>query len=143
MVIIYDIIGNLCRKNRYRQKMDSERKIFFSRQRVVVSQDEICTGKDVIPIKEIDSADLYKVPRNRKPAILILILGVLLLLFSFWILGIVVIAAGGLFFYRAKDKYLLILNKGSKKMKVFDSPHKKYITMIVDAVNEAILFNKQ
>ncbi len=127
------------------QTTQSEKE-FYKDSRVSVTQVRLTMDDKTFAMRNISSAESYRIKRDKTRVILVIILGILILFFGDrlplagkeTIIGIFIIAIGILIMVLMKDKFVVKITSNSGETAEIISKNESYTSAIVYAVNEAI-----
>jgi uncharacterized membrane protein YvbJ len=120
------------------QKTETE-KAFLSTPGATITNTRIIVPGKTYAMAGVTSVHCAEVPAKRGGAILTALIG-LLLLFANVALGLVILSIGIIWAFTLKDRYAAAVNSASGEIQAVVSTDQAYISSIVQAVNEAIVY---
>lgn len=110
----------------------------FADANVHVSSSRVILNNTTYAMSNITSVRALKKSPDRKVAILLIVVGVVLW-FPSHILGLILLALGVLLLLVLKTNYTVLIGTSSGERNALSSKDGGYITKIVDAINQAII----
>ncbi|MEE9611408.1 MAG: DUF6232 family protein [Desulfatiglandales bacterium] len=124
-----------------------DEKVYYKDERgVIVTDTRFIVGATTYPLQGITSFKNTHIPANKSPAIFLILIGLILTIVGkaensgMWLLGLLLLLAGGLYFLTKKDKYILRVTTASGEKRTLSSlGNSDRITKIADALDQAIV----
>jgi len=117
---------------------NQEEKTFFQDSNVSVTQSRFVASGKTYAMRNISSVTKYKIPKNIKFPIILIIIGAISLAFSA-ILGGILILAGVLWLVLNKTKYSVRIQSNAGEADSLVSTDEAYVQKIINAVNDAMV----
>ncbi|KQT24545.1 hypothetical protein ASG22_11150 [Chryseobacterium sp. Leaf405] len=119
--------------------MNQNETTFYQNGSVTVTQSRFVTYSKTYAMRNISSVHIFEIGKNRvAPIIMILIAVPFLFGYSFWI-GLIIIALGILWLVSIKNEYAVRISTNAGEANSIVSKDRKYISEIVNALNDAII----
>lgn len=118
-----------------------DEKNFYQDSTVTVTQSRFIVSGKTYAMRNISSVHVSKIEPSKKGAIIIILIG-LVMAFSAEVraAGILFLVLGALWAFLSKNKYAVRISSNSGEANSLVSKDQSYITNIVDAVNNAMIY---
>lgn len=115
----------------------AEEKVFFDENGIKVTSARFICGGKTHSMAGVTSVEARVIPCNRKPPIILAVLGIIIAFFHWF--GFVLIAAGAAWLFLQKKDFVVYLSSASGGSDAYINKNESFIDSIVSAVNDAIV----
>lgn len=115
----------------------AEEKVFFDERGVKVTNARFVTTGKTHSIAGVTAVSSYIISPNRKPPIILAVVGLIITIFH-WA-GLILVAGAAAWWFIQKKQYSVVLSSASGNQDALTDPDQDFIARVVEALNEAII----